>query len=55
MDSELSYNSVVFAAIVASLVGAALLRSWWALLIVQVAWIGGEFLAAVLRPLAEGG
>jgi hypothetical protein len=36
-------------------VGAALLRSPWALLIVPVAWIGGEFLGAVVRPLVEGG
>jgi hypothetical protein len=54
-DSEWVFLTVVVATGLAALIGATLLRSPWALLIVPVAWIGGEFLAAVVRPLVEGG
>jgi hypothetical protein len=47
--------TVVLGMVLSVIVGAFLLRSAWALLIVPVAWIGGEMLAAVLRPLVEGG
>ena len=55
LDSELSFYSVVIATSVSVFIGAALLRSPWALLIIPLAWLGGEFLASVVRPLMEGG
>jgi hypothetical protein len=36
-------------------VGAALLRSWWALLVEPVAWAVGWILGALLIPLIQGG
>lgn len=36
-------------------VGAALLRSWWALLVEPVAWAAGYILGALLFPLIQGG
>lgn len=54
-DAEWVLWTVVVATCLLAFVGATLLRSPWALLIVPVAWIGGEFLGAVVRPLVEGG
>lgn len=54
-DAEWILNTVVVATGLLALVGAFLLRSKWALLIVPAAWIGGELLGAVVRPLVEGG
>lgn len=53
-DAEWVFFTVLLATCLAALVGAILLRSWWALLIVPVAWITGEFLGAMLRLLVEG-
>jgi hypothetical protein len=38
-----------------ALVGAALLRSWWALVVEPVAWAVGWILGALLIPLIQGG
>jgi hypothetical protein len=54
-DAEWVFWTVVLGTGLLAFVGAALLRSPWALLIVPVAWISGEFLGAVVRPLVDGG
>lgn len=54
-DAEWVFYTVVVATSLMALVGAFLLRPPWALVIVLVAWMGGEFLGAVVRPLVEGG
>jgi len=54
-DAPWVFTTVVLGMALSVIVGAFLLRSAWALLIAPVAWIGGEILAAVLRPLLEGG
>ena len=54
-DAEWVLWTVVVATCLLVFIGATLLRSQWALLIVPVAWIGGEFLGDVVRPLVEGG
>ncbi len=54
-DAAWVFTTVVLGMALSVIVGAFLLRSAWALLIAPVAWIGGEMLAAVLRPLVEGG
>jgi hypothetical protein len=36
-------------------IGASLLRSWVAVLIVPIAWVAGEVMGAVLHTLVEGG
>jgi hypothetical protein len=54
-DAEWVFWTVVLGTVLMAFAGAALLRSPWALLIVPVAWIGGEFLGAVVRPLVDGG
>ena len=54
-DAVWVFTTVVLGMVLSVIVGAFLLRSAWALLIAPVAWIGGEMLAAVLRPLVEGG
>jgi len=54
-DAEWVFNTVVLGTVLSVVVGAFLLRSWWGLLIVPVAWAVGEILGAVLRPLVEGG
>jgi len=54
-DAEWVLWTVVLGTCLLVFVGAALLRSPWALLIVPVAWTAGEFLGAVVRPLVEGG
>jgi hypothetical protein len=54
-DAGWVLSTVVVATALLALVGAFWLRSAWALLLVPVAWIAGEILGAVVRPLAEGG
>jgi hypothetical protein len=54
-DAAWVLYTVILGTVLLVFVGAFLLRSPWALLIVPVAWIGGEFLGAVLGPLVEGG
>jgi hypothetical protein len=58
-DAEWVLNTVVLATIVSAFVGAFLLcfafRVPWVAVFAAAAWIVGEFLAAVVRPLVEGG
>jgi len=54
-DAAWVFTTVVLGMVLSVIVGAFLLRSAWALLIAPVAWIAGEILAAVLRPLVQGG
>lgn len=46
-DNGTPFYVVAVATIVSAIVGGALLRSWWALVIVPVAWILGEGAAAL--------
>jgi hypothetical protein len=54
-DAAWVFTTVVLGMVLSVIVGAFLLRSAWAILIAPVAWIAGEILAAVLRPLVQGG
>jgi hypothetical protein len=58
-DAEWVLTTVVLATIVSAFVGAFLLcfafRVPWVAVFAAAAWIVGEFLAAVVRPLVEGG
>ncbi len=58
-DAEWVFVTVGLAMILSVFFGACLLcfafRAWWAAVFAGVAWIVGEFLAAVVRPLVEGG
>jgi hypothetical protein len=54
-DAAWVFTTVVLGMVLSVIVGAFLLRSAWALVLAPVAWIAGEILAAVLRPLVQGG
>ncbi len=54
-DAEWVLNTVVLVMALSVFAGAFLLRSWWAFLIVPVAWIVGEILGAALAPFVQGG
>ena len=54
-DAEWVFTTVVLGMVLTAVVGGALLRSFWALLIVPVAWIVGEILGEVLRLFIGGG
>jgi hypothetical protein len=54
-DAGWVFGTVALGTCLMVFVGAALLRSPWALLVVPVAWIAGEFLGVILRLLVEGG
>lgn len=54
-DSMWLFLTVVLGCGLLALVGAALLRSWWALIIEPVAWAVGWILGALLIPLIQGG
>jgi predicted anti-sigma-YlaC factor YlaD len=58
-DSEWVFNTVVLSMAVFVAIGAFLLswvyRAWWVALLAPLAWVVGEFLGAVVRPLVEGG
>lgn len=50
-DNATPLYVVTIATFLFAIVGAALLRSWWSLLIVPVAWILGEAMAALFVTL----
>ncbi len=52
MDSPTVGYTVIGVTVVLAFAGAAVLRSWWALLIVPAAWLVGEILAALVMGLA---
>lgn len=54
-DAAWVFTTVALGMVLSVIVGAFLLRSAWALVIAPVAWIGGAILAAIVRPLLEGG
>jgi hypothetical protein len=54
-DAAWVFITVVLGMALSVIVGAYLLRSAWALVLAPGAWITGELLAAVVRPLVEGG
>jgi predicted anti-sigma-YlaC factor YlaD len=59
VPEESAFFTVILAIFVSVAVGAFLLcfafRAWWVSVFAGVAWIVGEFLASVVRPLVEGG
>ncbi len=54
-DSMWLVLTVILGCGLLALVGAALLRSWWALVVEPVAWAVGWILGALLIPLIQGG
>lgn len=52
MDNPTVGYTVIGVTIALAFAGAAVLRSWWALLIVPAAWLVGEILAALVTGLA---
>ncbi len=54
-DAAWVFTTVALGMVLSVTVGAFLLRSAWALVIAPLAWVAGEMLAAVVRPLVEGG
>ena len=54
-DSMLLALTVILGCGLLALVGAVLLRSWWALVVEPVAWAVGYILGALLFPLIQGG
>jgi len=55
MSSAWTFYAIVLGMCLAAVVGGMLLRSFWALLIVPAAWIGGEIPGEVLYLLVAGG